>query len=491
MGLLMEAHLLPPRPDKAAGDATAFWAIERKLLLPFWIPNTLYLLSYGAGLVALPLFMLNTLRVPYVYIGGYKVAQELAELAANNPSAWAVGHFGWRGTLAGGGAGFALASLLLLLAAQLGPGGEPRRGCALFLGAYFLQCGSMKFFNRGSGILTAGLSSHNRGRHSNLQAGLRYITTAVGPWAAGAAIAATEGEAAVFTAMVLVGGLAFSSLGLALVFVPGVPTKKKAPVKCAADAGYGHFLTDAVTIRELCTVSAACLIIVMLRGSFNMMVPLQGSHLGLSSPAVALTFVWCNACGFSLFWVGGLVLDRLGRRWSAVPACALFGAAFILLGCATGALGMHAAAVFFGFGETISGGIKRSLKADFTDRAFHHRLEQTRAEIGGEGDHGAAEMHKARFAAMIDNALDSVGMLYPIALASIAQVWGPPVACFCFGGLGVAGSALFGLVIGETLRKEVDADGRLELRLQAFLAVSLLLFAVAFAYLVWHASSLL
>eukprot|EP00662_Eupelagonemidae_sp_cell21_P004891 gene4891-24868_t len=44
--------------------------------------------------------------------------------------------------------------------------------------------------------------------------------------------------------------------------------------------------------------------------------------------------------------------------------------------------GMIIAALFFGFGETISGGIKKSLKADYTDRARLHRLEQTKAELG-------------------------------------------------------------------------------------------------------------
>eukprot|EP00928_Gymnodinium_smaydae_P027855 TRINITY_DN21403_c0_g1_i1.p1 TRINITY_DN21403_c0_g1~~TRINITY_DN21403_c0_g1_i1.p1 ORF type:complete len:512 (+),score=58.17 TRINITY_DN21403_c0_g1_i1:54-1538(+) len=490
----MKAGLLAS-DEGAHVDTDDFWRIEKRLLFSFWLPNVLYALSYGAGLVALPLFLLRTLGMPYVYMGGYKVAQELAELVANNPSAWVVGRFGWRGGLGSGGCGFLVASVMLALAALYEASLPKVLAYAVFLCAYFFQCGSMKFFNRGSAILTSELVSHNRGRHSNLQAGLRYITTALGPWLAGVLMASSLGVNAVFSSMVMIGSFAAVSIYFSLKTTSTIPAKApkaKAALgeRVAVDTGYSHFLRDPVTRREWLLASVSCLIIVLLRGCFNMMVPIQATSLGLESNDVALTFVWCNSCGFSMFWIGGMILDKLGRRWSAVPACALFGAAFLLLGRSQGASGMHGAAVFFGFGETISGGIKRSLKADFTDRAFRHRLSQTRDEIGGEGDVAVATLHKARFSAMIDNALDSVGIIYPVMLAFVAQTYSPFAACCCCACLGVLGVLVFSFVIEETLKRQNSLDGVVERRLTYFLLVSLSCFSCLFVYLsLLHSSS--
>ena len=78
-----------------------------------------------------------------------------------------------------GGTGFLIASVLLYLTSLL-PSNGVSTTYGLFLFAYFLQCGSMKFFNRGNAILTSELSSHNRGRFSNLQAAGRYCMAAAG-----------------------------------------------------------------------------------------------------------------------------------------------------------------------------------------------------------------------------------------------------------------------------------------------------------------------
>eukprot|EP00933_Yihiella_yeosuensis_P070589 TRINITY_DN78722_c0_g1_i1.p1 TRINITY_DN78722_c0_g1~~TRINITY_DN78722_c0_g1_i1.p1 ORF type:complete len:483 (-),score=61.84 TRINITY_DN78722_c0_g1_i1:43-1491(-) len=464
--------------DPLLGDYedVTFLDAAKLLLLPLYLPAALYLLSYGLGLIALPLYILRTLQMPYSYVGFYKIAQELAELASNNPSAWATQHWGWKGCLAAGALGFIASSLLLWLSTFFSDVRKNLDCFLVFLLGYFFQCGSMKFFNRGNGILTSELPVRMRGRHSNLLEGLRFLMTSVGPLLASTLTAGSQQPGqAVFFLMLVLGLLAFSLISLSFGRENKVKQQKKGDLSDAADGqgatdtGYWHFLKDMATLRDVVTVAGACIILVSLRGGYHMMIVIQGVHLNFGMKHIALVLAVCNGACIPFFWIGGVIIDSLGRKWSAIPACALFATSFFVLGRSEHLDDMCLSGAIFAVGETICGGIKQSLKADFTDRARRLRLQQTRIELlSRDGDAKVANAHKARFAAMVDNLLDLGGLIYPLCLTGISQHAGPSKACACWGAIGIIGVVVFVLIEGS-FEKKHKRDTNMEICLKAFL----------------------
>ncbi|HEX7384301.1 MAG TPA: MFS transporter, partial [Burkholderiaceae bacterium] len=70
-----------------------------------------------------------------------------------------------------------------------------------------------------------------------------------------------------------------------------------------------------------------------------------------------------------VFYPAGMVMDRKGRRWVAVPSMLVMGAALMALPLAHGATTLLAAAMLVGFGNGIGSGMVMTLGADHSPRA--------------------------------------------------------------------------------------------------------------------------
>eukprot|EP01065_Artemidia_motanka_P019267 TRINITY_DN22842_c0_g1_i1.p1 TRINITY_DN22842_c0_g1~~TRINITY_DN22842_c0_g1_i1.p1 ORF type:complete len:496 (+),score=152.32 TRINITY_DN22842_c0_g1_i1:62-1489(+) len=438
-------------------DELRFSEVAASLVVPVYVPNALYLVSHGAALVVIPLYIISTLGLPYMYVGAYKVVQELAELAANNPASYAVSNWGWKTTAAIGAASFTCSSLLLWVSAVVDA--ERHALLCLFLLAFFAQCASVKFFHRSNTLLTSRMRSHYRGRHSSILAGTQYAMASVGPFVA---VHVLGGEPdSVFLAMTGVGACAALST-LAGMLGQQTDVGMLKPRRRAQAAG---LLAGGSMRSELLKFALPCFTVVMLRGGFHLLVPILSVQLGLGATAVATVFVASNAVALSLFWVGGQVLDRLGRKWAAIPACIMFTAAFAILGTATSHHGMAAAGIAFGLGETVCAGIKHSLKADFVARAYQHGMEQRGADALSEEE---ATAFSLSFGATLDNLLDFFALFYPMALSTASQFVGPSDVCYVWAVLAALGTKAFASM-PETLVQQ--QDGRTETALRVYLLV--------------------
>ena len=81
----------------------------------------------------------------------------------------------------------------------------------------------------------------------------------------------------------------------------------------------------------LARLGTAAGILMMLRSARQVLLPLWGLSIGLPDEFTALIVGVGGAIDFALFYTSGWIMDRFGRRASAVPALIGLGLAFLVL----------------------------------------------------------------------------------------------------------------------------------------------------------------
>ena len=80
----------------------------------------------------------------------------------------------------------------------------------------------------------------------------------------------------------------------------------------------------------------------LVRATRDALLPLWAAEIGLGPAETSLIFAASSAIDLTLFYLGGSMMDRLGRRAVAVPAMVIMGAAFGLLPLTATAAGLTA-----------------------------------------------------------------------------------------------------------------------------------------------------
>ncbi len=93
-------------------------------------------------------------------------------------------------------------------------------------------------------------------------------------------------------------------------------------------------------------------------------IPLWGEHIGLSNGTIASIFAVSTAVDMLLFYPAGLVMDRWGRWWTAIPSTALFAAISIVFPFTTTAAQLTMLAVLLGVANGWGSGLLMTLGAD-------------------------------------------------------------------------------------------------------------------------------
>ncbi len=135
--------------------------------------------------------------------------------------------------------------------------------------------------------------------------------------------------------------------------------------------------------RIFATVGLGAAALMLVRASRDALLPLWAASIGLDAAATSLIFAASSAIDLTLFYVGGSMMDRLGRRAVAVPAMVVMGACFGLLPLASTAVGLTAVAVGLGLGNGISSGVVMTLGSDYSPaQGRHHFLAGWRLTTG-------------------------------------------------------------------------------------------------------------
>jgi MFS family permease len=167
----------------------------------------------------------------------------------------------------------------------------------------------------------------------------------------------------------------------------------------------------------------------VLRQARQVFLPLWGDSIGLDVAQIGLVVGIATLVDTAVFYPVGIVMDRWGRKWVAVPCLAILAVGFLLLPLTSEMTGFVLVAMLTGFGNGLGAGIIQTLGADFAP-------EFRRGEFLGIwrliGDTGSA-----------------VGPLVVSFVISLATLALASVVC---GGIGLVGAVLMAALIPETLR---------------------------------------
>ena len=196
--------------------------------------------------------------------------------------------------------------------------------------------------------------------------------------------------------------------------------------------GLGRRLLDTVMDNRgiLIRTTFPMIALSVLRQARQVFLPLWGDDIGLSVSQIGVVASLSFGIDAAVFYPIGMIMDRFGRKWAAVPCLGTLGVGLMLLPLAHSFIPFLAVAFISGLGNGFGAGIVMTLGADFAPevgRGEFLGVWRLLADIGQAG--GPA----------IISLLTSVGSLSIAALAS--------------GSIGVAGAAMFLVFVPETLNR--------------------------------------
>jgi MFS family permease len=106
----------------------------------------------------------------------------------------------------------------------------------------------------------------------------------------------------------------------------------------------------------------------MLRIGRQTLIPLWGERIALDVAAIGLIFGLSRAIELVLVYPAGILMDRLGRKWSAVPCLLIQSVGLALIPLTGGFSGLLLVSLLAGIGNGLGSGIVLTLGADLSPR---------------------------------------------------------------------------------------------------------------------------
>lgn len=193
-----------------------------------------------------------------------------------------------------------------------------------------------------------------RARALSTMGGVFRIGSFVGPLL-GAAVVSVGGLRAAYWLAIGTSCTA-ATISALLPDLPAAPTPTGEPVRM-----FGVLRSHA---RIFCTMGLGASALMLVRASRDSLLPLWAASIGLDAAQTSLLFAASSAIDLTLFYLGGSIMDRLGRRAVAVPAMVIMGTCFGLLPLTATLAGLTAVALGLGLGNGISAGVVMTLGSD-------------------------------------------------------------------------------------------------------------------------------
>jgi MFS family permease len=178
------------------------------------------------------------------------------------------------------------------------------------------------------------------------------------------------------------------------------------------------------------TAGFAVVMLQLLRQARQVFLPLWGQSIGLDVAEIGFAISISWAVDMLLFLPAGVVMDRWGRKWVAVPSLLVLALGIGLIPLADGFFELGLIAILSGVGNGIGAGVAATLGADFAPAGTRGEFLGIWRFVGDVGTAGGPLI---------------IGAL--VALASLA------VASTVVSALGFGGAALLWKVVPESLRR--------------------------------------
>lgn len=390
-----------------------------RLLWPVYVPSLLMAVSQEALTILLPLYVIELGAGP-AFAAAIVGLRGIGVLLFDIPAGMLVARFGDKPVLLGGLA-FMLGGLLVLATVT------PLWGVGL--AAVAIGIGHAAWMLGRQSYLADTCAPRELGRAIAALAGLQRGGALIGP-VAGGALAGVAGYPAAFA---VGAACAIAAAVMVVAFARAVAPEVDEDVGVA---GTWRVLREQRLV--LGTAGTSALTLQLMRSTRQVLIPLFGQSLGLGVTTVGIVYSLATVVDISLFYPSGLLADRFGRKWSAVPSMTLYAVGLAVLPFATGLYSLLASAVLLGFANGIGTGVVMIIGADLARASGRHGQFLGLWRLMGDVGLGGA----------------------PLIAGSIVGAFGLAAASFAVAAVGAVGTVVMAGLVEETLRRPVELEGR-------------------------------
>jgi len=373
-----------------------------------------FLFSVGQGAIApiIPLLAIDNLGASLALAGFVVALRGIGTISFDIPAGMLVGRFGERRSVFGGTIALSIISMLAALSSSI---------WLYALLIFLFGMASAVWHLARLTFVSARVPAPQRGRALSLLGGTNRVGGFVGP---------------------LVGGVVAVSFGLesafyvqAVLAIIGASTMLFL-INAADDAPEAHpgsvFQQVGGVISEhrkvFLTAGLVAMQISMLRNARQAVLPLWGSAIGLDAATIGLLFSLSSAIDMAVFYPVGMVMDRYGRKWAAIPCLSVMGIAMCLIPLTHSATTLMAVGLLLGAGNGFGAGIVMTLGADF-----------------------APALRRGEFLGVWRLIADLGQAAGPVLIGAVSGLATLGVASVVSGGLGLVAAAMMWLAVPETL----------------------------------------
>jgi MFS family permease len=223
----------------------------------------------------------------------------------------------------------------------------------LFAGVAIIGLANAVFGLARHAYLTEAAPLHLRARALSTLAGMHRVGVFAGPFLGAVAIKffGTDGAYGIFVI----------SAAVVVVVLLALPDVKHAASSANRESTL-HVIRRHLPVLR--TVGMGVVVLSAVRASRQAVIPLWADHIGIDPATTSVIVGVAGAVDMALFYPAGWIMDRIGRRWTAVPCLAILGLAHVLIPLSGTAATLTAVAVLMGVGDGIGSGIVMTLGSD-------------------------------------------------------------------------------------------------------------------------------
>ena len=383
------------------------------LTLSTYIPTILFAIGQGAVIPVIPLFA-RELGSSVAAASLIVALRGLGQLVFDMPAGVAVSKWGDKGAMVAGTA----------MVATVAVGAAFSSSLLVFSVLIFIMGGGWAFWQLARlAYVTEVAPIEHRGRAMSMLGGMSRVGNFIGP-IVGGVLGQHFGLESAF--------LAQAVMGLAAAAMMFMVVRSGSGSEEIGGAGLTARIVSTVVDhrRVFLTAGLSTVSLTVLRQARQVFLPLWGEEIGLDVAQIGLVTGISFATDALIFYPSGMIMDRFGRKWAAVPCTVILAASFFVLPLTSEIYGFIAVAAISGIGNGLGSGINMTLGADFspdTGRGEFLGAWRVMADLGGVGG--------------------------PIVIGILTGIGSLGIASVASGGIGLAGAGVMVFLVPETLRR--------------------------------------
>jgi MFS family permease len=387
----------------------------RSLTAPVYIPSLLFAIGQGAAIPVIALVALDLGASPA--LAGFIVAlRGIGTLVFDVPAGLMVARIGERWSMIIATATLALVAVGIAL--------RPTIAVYSVL-VFLLGCAFSVWALARLTYATEATPLRQRGRVMSIMGGTMRAGQFIGPLI-GSLVIISLGLAGPFIAQAL-----FAVAAAVTLFFTVEPSVGNASVEAEPDPTLRAILRDSAKVLR--TAGFVAVTIQVLRTARQAIVPLWGDNIGLDASQISLIFGLSAGIEMAMFYPIGMLMDRKGRRWAALPCLLLLSVGMALVPLTSTFTGLLLVGLFLGVANGFGAGINMTLGSDLSPRLGRSQFFGIWRLVGDVGTAGG-----------------------PLLVAVFTSIASLGTAAVAVGAVGLFGAAVMWRSVPETLQADLE-----------------------------------